>query len=341
MSRSESPALGPQWQEVGREIYQIDQNKHATWVRVLHLTGRPTWRELLIHGKNLFDWLATNRPGHYQTETGSCLIATLCYQDSGRSWRLFQSTIPRGEWKRHMRSQGRNEAPEWYAAAYSQPRQGEFKEHHHSEDSVEYMCNRDVGTLCSRYEDPRMVVYGRKGSGGSVGKSNPCNDGRGKNPSCEVVAGLLGIRILAQGVTALDLDQRDANDTQPPPQPSSLHETTWDGPTTMSEYYDSEMYENSWGGSSSTHHARGAESSGRSRAPRPNPSSDSRGHHSILGLAGNMLGLRVGGGGGGGGRNRSRSRTRHASPDRSRPSQEPRRSSARTCPAVGRRPPFP
>ncbi|KAK3298959.1 uncharacterized protein B0H64DRAFT_430057 [Chaetomium fimeti] len=205
------------------------------------------------------------------------------------------STIPRGMWKNHMKSQGQTEAPNWHAAAYSQPLQGGFKEKYHSEDSVEYICNRQFGSFYSdRYEEPRMVVYGKRGAGGDVGKSNPCDDRRKKNPSCTDVADLLGIKILGRGYTALDLDQMDANEPPPPPAPST-HTTTWESETTEDQYYASPAYQDSWSAPSSStqHYSRGHDNSSRTHASRRSDSSRGREDHQLSRLAGSMLGLSI------------------------------------------------
>jgi hypothetical protein len=74
-------------------------------------------------------------------QTGSRIVATLCFSEKD-GYTIFQSTIPRGQWREHIEKKGGTAAPTWYAAAHAKPPPDEkpFNPLPHSEDSAEFMC---------------------------------------------------------------------------------------------------------------------------------------------------------------------------------------------------------
>jgi hypothetical protein len=138
---------------------------------------------------------------------------------------VFQSTIPRGAWLNYMKATGPTVAPRWYAA-YSRPLRGVFREFPHAEDSVEFLCDRKMGGFdTGHYDECRIIVFGNKGYGGMIGQVNLCDKENEKNPTCQQVASMLGIKFLPNGVSARQMDDEEARGWRPA---VTNHNTTMD-----------------------------------------------------------------------------------------------------------------
>jgi hypothetical protein len=300
----------PVWNHVGNDVYQIDDQGNSTWVKVRELSHRPTWEDLLELGERLFNWIYDRWKRDFGTLTGSRLVATLCYAHS-EGYTVFQSTIPRGTWHRHLRANGRAEAPTWFSAAYSQPTRGTFREHLHAEDSVEFLCERNTGSFGSAYEETRLIVFGQK-SGGQPKQTDLCHDHTRKNPTCETVATLLGIIFPPRQVPAQQLDdaERPSRPLPPPVFPQGwVYEGAGNGVTRVPR-----SYPGGHSGAGSGQYPFDYTGSNRARAPRAKV--DSTTQSDVANLTQVMSTLRVSGsngGGGGGGSGSTKPQTRGAS----------------------------
>ncbi|KAL2190530.1 hypothetical protein L209DRAFT_185886 [Thermothelomyces heterothallicus CBS 203.75] len=131
------------WKDLGHGICQIGQKNQATWVREREFSARPTWQQLLDFAREMYNFLASNRDtsGICHTNSGSCVVATLCFHADDNCWTVFQSTIPRGGWRSQIESTGRVSAPQWYEAAHPNPAEGTANKSYHAGDSVEYIAS--------------------------------------------------------------------------------------------------------------------------------------------------------------------------------------------------------
>ncbi|KAK4140577.1 uncharacterized protein C8A04DRAFT_14826, partial [Dichotomopilus funicola] len=131
--------------------FRIEKEKKATWVRRFDVGVRPTWVQLGEYGKAFWDHIAVNDGTHFRTdETKSRIVATMCYPNGpSKGYTIFQSTIPRGEWRdrmlrdRHKKKEERT-APRWCWAAYTPTSAGAAtKLEIHAEDGAAFLCERD------------------------------------------------------------------------------------------------------------------------------------------------------------------------------------------------------
>lgn len=121
---------------------RVDDLNKSTWIREIDYTERPTWKKLLDDGMECYNWLMNDSYAQQYCRTGatrSCLVATLCYDWNG-FYKVFQSTIPRGQWLRRMKEHGKMNAKTWYNATTSVRRAGQAL---HAEDSVLYNCENN------------------------------------------------------------------------------------------------------------------------------------------------------------------------------------------------------
>ncbi|KAK4042484.1 hypothetical protein C8A01DRAFT_13886 [Parachaetomium inaequale] len=169
----------------------------STWTREIYLEYIPTWEELLGLGKQSYDWLLADPDGrrYSKTETGSRLVATLCYPLRDRDCSVFQCTIPRGPFKDLLAMHGHRKAPDWWEAATQSPsNRGTPRLQFHAEDGTFYLAAQAMNGLPSLFGATRIIVYGLKGGSSDVGQVRLCTDTTKKNPPCAEVANTLRIQ---------------------------------------------------------------------------------------------------------------------------------------------------
>ncbi|KAK4096117.1 hypothetical protein N658DRAFT_562657 [Parathielavia hyrcaniae] len=198
----------PEWVDLGGNLYQLGpptELQKATWVR--------KWM--------LWNTLDYKFPKTFATAGGSRLVATLCFAGPGY-YAIIQSTIPRGPWRDFMATHGRTVAPIWYDAAHSNPdSKAALNPALHAEDSVEFICERQMGGFNSGiYEQPRIIVYGKKAGSSGIRQTPLCFSSTSKNPYCVLVAQRLGIQFIKVDADKVDKSEREAM------QPGSLSYTT-------------------------------------------------------------------------------------------------------------------
>jgi len=137
------------WKKLEKGYMEADSKNQRTWSTNFFLEYRPSWEDLLTHSKNAYNHIYDNWSDDFRKKTNTALVATLCIvrveEDYKSFYHIFQSTIPRGKWRDHMLEKGSFEAPKWWNAANSEPRNGSPRLVPHAEDSVEYLANQYYG----------------------------------------------------------------------------------------------------------------------------------------------------------------------------------------------------
>lgn len=195
---------------------QFGERQQATWTRELvYDHGQVTWEFLLSLGQESYEWLRADaqRSRWALTTDGTCLVATLSYPTDGGGFRVYQCTIPRGQWHTLMETYGARRAPSWWeasetrAAANGRPQRRAF----HAEDGVYYLA--ETGNvhdgLPSLMGETRIIVYGIKAGSTRAGQVNLCTDVFRKNPPCSEVAGNLHITSITVRAAEQDRAERD------------------------------------------------------------------------------------------------------------------------------------
>jgi hypothetical protein len=149
---AESPTFEePDWVPLGLPgAFSIVTTTGTTWVRMFEVKPRPTWEQLGGYGKELWDYIQKHHENVFPTGSGSRIVATLCYSDKD-GYTIFQSTIPRGEWRQNIlddntREEGEKIAPSWCKAAFQKPEKWRLNVEIHAEDGVEFLCERTKRT---------------------------------------------------------------------------------------------------------------------------------------------------------------------------------------------------
>ncbi len=195
---------------------QIGGGGGSTWVKVRHLTARPTWKELFDYDVGCCKWLVDDPDRakmSFTTKTDNCLVATLCYHHwdvdtEPEYWEVIHSTIPRLEFFNLLWDSGYKQAPIWHAATRRCRQTREV----HAEDGALYGFERTHKATNRKYPAPmqgqeqlRMVVCGaNKSSSASPTRFDIC-------PRCQTVGATeaINVRFLLTGA-ASDLDRVDA-----------------------------------------------------------------------------------------------------------------------------------
>lgn len=149
--------------------FSIGIGQEMTWVRRFNVPECPTWVQLGQYGKELWDHIAGIRHNTFATqETGARIVATMCYpNDHSEGYTIFQSTIPRGPWRRRIQGERQKKraertAPRWCRAAYAPGSVGgDTNVEIHAEDGAAFLCERAKRTTMGWFELSRMVPYGQ------------------------------------------------------------------------------------------------------------------------------------------------------------------------------------